>query len=223
MRIERRRINLGGEAGQLLKIAIRAQSPSFVHRLKTGVVGEALTQPWFRRTHVLEVISENVEPTSSLHTALLDGRGYVLTGHIEHINWLVENDPPPRLTDEVQTMAYGNITDHWSTMSQLGELLIEQWDDIPFYPDCGPIERELMEATRKQLEAHIGPPKVRAGRSGWILEKWLVTGGALIRRELAINANGEIRRRDDVLDNELPVPKGKKWGMDSRGRLVPLG
>ena len=223
MRIERRRINLRGEEAQLLKTAIRAQYPSFAHRLQAGVVGEALTQPWFRRTHIIEVISENVEPATSLCTALLDGRGYVLTGHIEHINWLVENDPPPRLTDEEQTMAYGNIMDSWSTMSQQGELLIETWDDIPFYPDCGPIERELMAATRKQLEAHIGAPKVRPGRSGWILEKWLVASGALIRRELHINTNGDIRRRDDVLDNELPVPKGNKWGMDGRGRLVPLG
>jgi hypothetical protein len=51
----------------------------------------------------------------------------------------------------------------------------------------------------------------------------VVTGGALLRRELHFRQSGEIRRHDEVFDNALPVPKGKHWGVDKTGRIVPIG
>ena len=209
---------------QRVEEAIRVQRPQFARRFREGVKMTVLEQSFFLRSRIIDVSSLVTAPPRTIHAALIDDAAFVLTGHIEHINALVGRDPPPLLADEASAMAYGSIMDHWSTDNvEYGCLLIRCWEDIPFFSDLGKVERDLMDYTRDLLAPFMGPPTIHLEGDEWVLVKWLVTGGALVRRDLHIRTSGEIRRHDEVYDSELPVPKGERWGVDETGRLVPIG
>ena len=191
-------------------------------------VVHVVKQSFFRRARILR---RSPPPTASpselsrqpVFAAQLNDRVRTLTGRLDMFNQLVDADTPLGLGAVNTATMYVHMADWWTTESEHGELIIEDFDDIPFLPDMGAVEEVLVDDLRDMLGSHITAPAMQLGGDGWLLTKWLVASGALIRRELTVDSKAHVGRSDTVYDSELPVPLGRFWGADETGRLVPTG
>jgi len=222
--ITRERIRLSPAELLALKGAVGFQLPQFGPRVSAGDIRLSLMhQPWFVRHRIVEIESPGTFPAYQVHCAFdTAGQCGILTGNLVVLNAVVTADPPPRLAAADDAVVYANLIDHWTTESRLGELLIHSLDEIPWFEELDPVEEMLIEDLGEQVGHLMGPLKVRAEGTGFVVEKWLLIACQLIYRELHVSADGHVERRDKVVDTELPCPKGEMWGMVD-GRLVPTG
>ena len=223
--IERRTIRLLPREVEALRGAVALDRPAFEPRLAAGGLRtDQLLNPWFSTFRIIEVASEHVPPARMIHVALGPETGRVLSGNLSALNAIARHDPPPRIDTPEAARNYANITDFWTTESELGELLIGSLDEVPWYEDMDPVEEILIQDLAEQLAGQLGQPWIapRGDAGGFVLVKWVVSNRSLIRRELHITPAGGVTRIEEVIDSELPVAPGRVWGMRG-GRLVPIG
>ncbi len=219
----RQSIKLGPQAINSLRGAVGFQYPQFAPRVSGGIQTELIEQPWFARHKVVEVNSVAHFPAKSI-TVAFDEQALcgVLTANLAVFNAIVAADPPPRIADLDDALVYGNIADHWTSESGLGELVVASLDEVPWAEDLDPIEQMLIDDLAEQVGQLIEPLRIVRRENSFVIEKWVVAAAQLIRREVEIAPSGRVDRRDQLIDSELPCPKGEIWGMVG-GRLVPIG
>lgn len=223
--IRREALQLSTLEAQSLQRAIAQQLPEFGPRVTAGgLETELIIQPWFARHRVIEVMAKAHFPAQAVHVAFNEaGQCGVLTGNQVVFNAMVTADPPPRISSAEEATVYANLADHWTTESGLGELLLASFDDIPWHDGLHEVDEVLIEDLAEQVGELIGPPRLIAqGPRGYALEKWILAAAQLLHRVLHVGIGGSFERKDQLIDGELPVPRGSVWGMVD-GRLVPTG
>ena len=217
-----------------LRRAVTTQLPAWLPDL-SGVDFLLLEQPFFRAHRICEAQRRGGFPARRFHFVLPAGAGgapspsagsaipgaLVLTGHLGNLQAVCAAEPP-LLPDVDTARAFANIGDFWTTESALGELLLNSFAEIPWEKNLPPSEQAIVDSLRDSVAAHLQPPQVEPTPDGVRVSKWILSNRALIRRELVVSARGQLSRRDEVLDEALPVPPGNLWGM-LNGRLVPTG
>ena len=202
--------------------------PSFDSRFDREVEVRLLNQPWFERHRLLEVASPSPLPARRAHFAVGDHATLCLSGatpgkhgHVQ-LDRLLDADPPAPIDTAQRALDYAVFVDFVTCRSELGELILSRFEDIPLFPQLDDIESALMSGLQEDLDGAIRPPDVQPAEGGWVVEKWVLTAGALLRRECYVGTDGRFRTEETVIDESMPVPHGRVWGF-SNGRLVPVG
>src|SRR5579871_529340 len=207
--ISSRPVTLSPEEARRLDEALAAESPKFVHAARGPLTVLLLEQPFFKRHKLLVAQSPMAFPAQQVHAVVSPfGEVHVLTGHLEHLQRAAENERPIGLDGDELARAYANVVDFWTTESELGELLVESFDDIPFFPHPTPVERARIDVARAKASARVQPPSLARIESGHLLTKWVVANKRLLKRELVVPVDGRVRRTDEIVLDELPVHAG---------------
>ncbi len=206
-----------------LRACVRDNYPSFLGRFDARPEIRELGQPYFGRHRVLELASAMPLPARRLHLALSEwGEVLPLSGRAARFQALCRADPPPPINAAGVALDYALFADFVTTEGELGELTLHRFSDIPFHAELDRTDRIIRESVRDTVGEQIGSPVATESEGGWTVIKWVVSEGALIRRELTVGRDGAFRRANDVLEPELPVPLGRIWGVVD-GRVVPVG
>lgn len=222
--IGRQPLQLGPHDLAALQQGVSAQLPWFTARATAGVSAELITQPFFSYHRIVEVMSQVPHPALSVHVAFLPtGQVCVLTANLAGFCGVAAADPPPCWPGAEAAQIYANLADYWTTENTTyGELLLNNFDEIPWHSELDEVDRMVVETLQETVAAHVAPPAAEQRDGVWLMHKWVLTACTLIRRRLEVQPNGQVARHDEVMDNELPVPPGRYWGMVN-GRLVPTG
>ena len=211
-----------------LRRAAASVVPSFDVRFDREVEVRLLNQPWFERHRLLEVASPSPLPARRIHFAVSDHATLCLSGgtpgpagHAQ-LDRLLDADPPEPIDTAQRGLDYALFVDFVTSRSELGELILSRFEDIPLFASLDDIESALVDGLREDLDGAIRPPDVRRADGGWLVEKWVLTAGALVRRQCHVGTDGRFSTEETVLDESMPVPHGRVWGF-SNGRLVPVG
>ncbi len=207
-----------------LQQGVAAQLPWFAPRASAGVSAELITQPFFTYHRIVEVMSQLPHPAQSVHVAFLPtGQVCVLTANLAGFCGMASVDPPQALTDPQTALIYANMADYWTTENTAyGELLLNAFDEIPWHAELDEVDQMVVETLEETVAQHVAPPQAELQGGVWVVNKWILTGARLLRRNLMIYQDGQVARHDEQMDKELPVPTGQHWGMVD-GRLVPVG
>jgi hypothetical protein len=223
LRLARTPVRLTPAEHAALRAAAERDAPAFAPRLDRPVDVVRLEQPWFRRHRVLELVSAAPPPDRRIHVAVgPTGTVLMFTAHIERLRQVAAEDPPPGLDERDAAADYATYGDFWTRVSALGELIVEAFDEIPWYPAPDAAQRERVALLRAAWAESITTQVCRRTDEGWSLRSWRLIERRLVERELVVPRDGQLRRRDATRATELPVPPGRYWKLVN-GRGVPAG
>lgn len=204
-----------------LRAEVERDAPRFADRLNRFAEIEQVDLPWFRRYRILDVQSNVPFPAQRIYVAM-GSRTFVLSGHADHLREVAAEDPPTGLEDEMQAKNYAVECNGLAEAYPVGELVIESFDEIPFYKELGDSEQRVIDELRSRFATRIRPEDRTHTDRGWVFHSWLIAMSGLIERTLIVPPDGKLLRNDTMHATHMPVPFGNHWGMRN-GRLVPIG
>jgi len=205
-----------------LREAAERDAHAFVDRLSGPIDVHEITQPWLRRHRVLEIGSAAPFPARALFVVVNDREIRVLNARLENLQRAAAEDPPLRMEREDNAADYAAYGHAWTTPAAMGELRIESFDEIPWHARLDDKSRQQIDELRARFGDAIRPEERKQTSEGWHFRSWWIATRQLIERELIVEANGQLRRIDQVHAEYLPLPPGRHWKLVD-GRLIPAG
>jgi hypothetical protein len=199
--------------------ALSRERPDIVARLPAARFSES-TQDFFPNQRIVRL-----DALVTLYLVLpSDGpaQAQVLSRNPDVLSRLARLAPPTGLDEPDRAERYADTANLWTRDSVYGELELREFDDLPFYERTTPELRARIASARSAFGERILERTSKLASDGWHFRYWLVDACRLIERELIVAPTGELQRIDVVHIEDLPVFRGKVWGIRN-GRLRPIG